>query len=69
MDVGARAEIYQLLNRLASQGLAILLISSDLPEVTGMSDRVVVMRDGRTCGLLERDACVPERVLALAAGQ
>ena len=69
VDVGARAEIYQLLNRLASHGLAILLISSDLPEVTGMSDRVVVMRDGRTCGVLEGDACLPERVLALAAGQ
>ena len=68
VDVGARAEIYQLMNRLATQDLAVLLISSDLAEVIGMSDRVVVMRDGRTAGVLDRASCSPDRVLALAAG-
>jgi inositol transport system ATP-binding protein len=67
VDVGARAEIYQLINRMAGEGLAIVLISSDLPEVIGMSDRVFVMRDGRTRGVLDRAQCSPERVMALAA--
>ena len=48
VDVGARAEIYALMNRLTAEGLAMLMISSDLPEVLGMSDRIVVMREGRT---------------------
>ncbi len=68
VDVGARAEIYLLMNRLAEQGLGIVMISSDLPEVLGMSDRVVVMREGMTAGELARDAATPERVMALATG-
>jgi ribose transport system ATP-binding protein len=68
IDVGARAEIYALMNRLTAQGLGILLISSDLPEVLGMSDRVVVMHAGRTAGELRRDEATPERVMALATG-
>ena len=47
VDVGAKAEIYRLIRRLADAGLAILMISSELPEVIGMSDRTLVMRDGR----------------------
>ena len=66
VDVGARAEIYALMNRLTREGLAILMISSDLPEVLGMSDRVVVMREGRTRGELTRAEATPERVMALA---
>jgi ribose transport system ATP-binding protein len=68
IDVGARAEIYALVNRLTAQGLGILLISSDLPEVLGMSDRVVVMHAGRTAGELARAEATPERVMALATG-
>jgi ribose transport system ATP-binding protein/rhamnose transport system ATP-binding protein len=68
VDVGARAEIYRLVNRMTEQGLGVLLISSDLNEVLGMSDRVVVMRDGRTVGELARDAATPESVMALATG-
>jgi ribose transport system ATP-binding protein len=66
VDVGARAEIYALMNRLTAQGLAILMISSDLPEVIGMSDRVVVMREGRVTGELPRGAATPDAVMALA---
>ena len=66
VDVGARAEIYRTMNRLTTDGLAILMISSDLPEVLGMSDRVVVMRDGRTTGELARADATAERVMALA---
>lgn len=66
VDIGARAEIYRLMRRLTSQGLGILMISSDLPEVLGMSDRVVVMRDGRTTGELSRAAATAEAVMSLA---
>jgi rhamnose transport system ATP-binding protein len=65
VDVAARAEIYALINRLSAEGLAILLISSDLTEVLGMADRVVVMRQGSTMGELTRDATA-EAVMALA---
>ncbi|MEO7888955.1 MAG: sugar ABC transporter ATP-binding protein [Vicinamibacterales bacterium] len=67
VDVGARSEIYGILNRLTDRGLAILMISSDLPEVMGMSDRVVVMREGRTTGELARRDVTAERIMALAA--
>ena len=55
VDVGAKAEIYRLIRRLADEGLAILMISSELLEVIGMSDRTLVMRDGRICGELRGD--------------
>jgi len=66
VDVGARAEIYALMNRLCGDGLAIVMISSDLPELLGMSDRVVVMREGRVTGELDRASATPEAVMALA---
>ncbi len=69
VDVGARAEIYTMMNRLTGGGLGILMISSDLPEVLGMADRVVVMREGRTAGSLARGDATPERVMAMATGQ
>ena len=68
VDVGARAEIYALMNQLTDAGVAILMISSDLPELLGMSDRILVMRDGRPAGELARADSTPERVMALAAG-
>jgi ABC-type sugar transport system ATPase subunit len=67
VDVGARAEIYATMNRLTTSGLGILMISSDLPEVLGMADRIVVMREGRTVGELSRAEATAERVMALAA--
>jgi rhamnose transport system ATP-binding protein len=66
VDVGARAEIYALLDRLGQGGMAILMISSDLTEVLGMADRVVVMRNGSTTGALARDQATAERVMSLA---
>ena len=56
------------MNRLTDGGLGVLMISSDLTEVLGMSDRVVVMRDGRTAGELTRAEATAERVMALATG-
>jgi ABC-type sugar transport system ATPase subunit len=69
IDVAARHEMYLLLRRLAARGKAVVMISSDLPEVLGMSDRIVVLREGRVGGEV-RDAtrATPEDVMALAAG-
>jgi ABC-type sugar transport system ATPase subunit len=68
VDVGARAEIYRIVNRLTEQGLGVLMISSDLNEILGMSDRIVVMRDGRTVGEIARSEASAERVMAMATG-
>jgi ribose transport system ATP-binding protein len=68
IDVGARAEIYRQVAALAAEGVAILMVSSDLEEVIGMSDRVVVMRERRVAGVLERAAFSPERIGALMTG-
>ena len=69
IDVGAKAEIYALINRLAEGGLAIVMVSSELPEVLGMSDRVAVMHEGRMAGILPRAEATQERLLQLATGQ
>jgi D-xylose transport system ATP-binding protein len=66
IDVGAKAEIYQLIARLAGAGLAVILVSSDLPEVLGMSHRVLVLSQGRQTDCLAEDAATPERVMAAA---
>jgi rhamnose transport system ATP-binding protein len=68
VDVGAKAEIHGLIVDLAAQGLAILLISSELPEILGMSDRVVVMRAGTIAGFLDGSAAAPEEIMTLALG-
>jgi ABC-type sugar transport system ATPase subunit len=68
VDVGAKAEIHALMSELAAQGVAILMISSELPEILGMSDRVAVMREGRLTGILDRAEATQEKVLALALG-
>jgi rhamnose transport system ATP-binding protein len=68
VDVGAKAEIHKFMAELAAGGLAILMISSELPEVLGMSDRIAVMRGGTLAGTLERGAATQDRVLALALG-
>ena len=69
VDVGAKADVHREMDRLASEGVAILMISSDLQEVLAMSDRVVVMRRGTVAGIVERDELAPERVLRLALGE
>ena len=69
IDVGAKAEIYRLLRGLAREGVAIVMISSDMEEILHVSDRVAVMHEGRITGLLERADCTEERVMRLAVGQ
>jgi ABC-type sugar transport system ATPase subunit len=54
IDVGAKVEIYKLMNQLARQGVAILMVSSELPEVMGMSDRIMVIREGEITGFINR---------------
>ena len=66
VDVGAKSEIYQLVFKLAREGVAVVVVSSDLPEVLGLSDRVGVMRQGRLAAILAREEATPERVLGLA---
>ncbi len=68
VDVGARSEIYALMDELAAAGVAILMISSDLEEVLGMSDRVLVLHEGRLAGELPRSALTQEAVMHLATG-
>jgi ribose transport system ATP-binding protein len=66
IDVGAKVEIYQLINELTAAGAAVLMVSSDLPEVLGMSDRVLVMAQGRIAGELPADEATQDAVMALA---
>ena len=66
VDVGAKAEIHALIQELAEQGLAIIMISSELPEILGMSDRVAVMHAGTVSGVLSRAAATPDAIIALA---
>jgi rhamnose transport system ATP-binding protein len=68
IDVGAKAEIHRLMVDLAGRGLAILLISSELPEILGMSDRIAVMHAGAIVGTLDRTEATQEKVLSLALG-
>ncbi len=66
IDVGAKAEIYQLMRQLARRGTAIMMISSDMEEILGNSDRVAVMHEGRITGILDRAECTPESIMRLA---
>ncbi len=68
IDVGAKAEMFELIGELAREGRALVLISSYLPELLNMCDRIVVMREGRIAGELKRDEFSEERVMALATG-
>ncbi len=68
IDVGAKVEIYRLMNNLVREGVAVLMISSELPEVLGMCDRILVMHEGRLAGELTRDEATQERIMALATG-
>jgi ABC-type sugar transport system ATPase subunit len=68
IDVGAKAEIHRLMGQLASQGMAIVMISSELPEILGMSDRIAVMHNGTVVGTLDRADATQEKVLTLALG-
>ena len=69
VDVGSKAEIHGLMQEMASRGHAILMISSELPEILGMSDRIAVMRNGTLAGVLPREGATQERIMAMALGQ
>jgi ribose transport system ATP-binding protein len=66
IDVGAKTQIYHLLRRLASEGVGVLMISSELPEIVGVCDRVVVMYEGRMCGVLEGDQVNEKSIIQMA---
>ena len=68
IDVGSKAEIHALMGELAGQGLAIVMISSELPEILGMSDRIAVMHSGTIVGILDRAEATQQKILALALG-
>ncbi|HEV8432635.1 MAG TPA: ATP-binding cassette domain-containing protein, partial [Thermoanaerobaculia bacterium] len=69
IDVGAKQEIYAEITRLAAEGMAIVLVSSELPEVLGLSDRVIVLHEGRVTGTFDRGEATAEAVMACATGQ
>lgn len=68
IDVRAKSEIYELMNELAARGVGILMISSELPEILGMSDRILVMHEGRIVGELSREEATQEKIMHLATG-
>jgi ribose transport system ATP-binding protein len=68
IDVGAKREIYQLMNELTDRGMAIIMISSELPEILGMSDRILVVHEGRIAGELGKEEATQENIMVLATG-
>ena len=69
IDVGSKVEVHHLIDELVAQGIAIIMISSDLPELLPMSDRILVMREGRQMAVLDAADATQESVLSLAMGQ
>lgn len=68
VDIGAKKEIYNIINQLAAQGVAVVMVSSELPEVLGMSDRVMVVREGLVRGILNKQEANQENIMILATG-
>ena len=69
IDVGTKAEVHRLMSGLAAEGVAVLMVSSELPEVLGMADRVLVMREGRLVAELDRERATEESIMFAAMGQ
>ncbi|WP_197945956.1 hypothetical protein [Phytohabitans suffuscus] len=69
IDVGTKAEVHRLMSQLAADGVAVLMVSSELPEVLGMADRVLVMHEGRLVREIGRDDADEESVMLAATGQ
>jgi rhamnose transport system ATP-binding protein len=69
IDVGTKAEVHRLMSSLAADGVAVVMVSSELPEVLGMADRVLVMREGRIVDEISRDAATEETIMFAATGQ
>lgn len=68
IDVGAKYEIYKIIDELTSEGVGIIMISSELPELLGMSDRILVMCEGRITGQVDREEATQEKIMTLATG-
>ena len=68
IDVGAKRDIYELMNELTASGVSIIMVSSELPEVLGMSDRIVVVHEGRIAGELLHGEADQEKIMTLATG-
>ena len=68
VDIGAKKEIYSVINNLAAKGVAIILVSSELPEVLGMSDRIMVVHEGKITGIIDAKEADQEKVMTLATG-
>ena len=69
VDVGAKKEIYQLINKFKAEGMSIILVSSEMPEVLGMSDRILVMHEGKISGEFDAKQTNQELLLACAVGK
>jgi ABC-type sugar transport system ATPase subunit len=69
IDVGAKAEVHALMSELAREGMGIIMISSELPEILGMSDRILVMHEGRVAAILDRAKATQEKIMAYASGE
>ncbi len=68
VDIGAKKEIYSIINDLAAKGVAIIMVSSELPEVLGMSDRIMVVREGEVRGIVRKEEANQENIMTLATG-
>ena len=68
VDIGAKKEIYSIINQLAKKGVAIIMVSSELPEVLGMSDRIMVVREGLVRGIIGQAEADQEKIMTLATG-
>jgi ABC-type sugar transport system ATPase subunit len=68
IDVGAKYEIYKLINELAADGVAVVMVSSELPELLGICDRILVMHEGKAMGVLPVEQATQEKLMTLAAG-
>jgi rhamnose transport system ATP-binding protein len=68
IDIGSKAAVHEFMAELAGQGLAVIMVSSEIPEIVGMSDRVIVMREGRIAAELDRQDISPEILVGHAAG-
>lgn len=69
VDVGAKKEIYEIINKFKSEGMSIIVVSSDIPEILGISDRIMVMHEGRVSGFLNRNNATQESIMTLAVGK
>lgn len=68
IDIGSKAAVHAFMSELTGEGLAIILVSSELPEIMGMADRIIVMHEGRIAGAFERTDASPEAIVSLASG-